>query len=339
MRIRPAARLRRAVPAEAGVPSRTCHQAGEKPSRFSRRFPRPFYSLAVQPAVGRSNQMWTCPCADGVLVLREQPARRGAVRAAGGGDRHQVVAEAALGGETRVVVHRLDDPAVVSRPQPGKPLLVGGAGLRSPHMDRVGRLVEREFGERPEAVAHPPGGEQHRPPAGLLGRLADRLPHRQEVGRGSRLAAAHRDHPLAAPEVVEQVDRRVVDGEVGILRSVRRLSEAVRRGLGGVGQFGISRIVVGNSRHPAGQFVRGVTAVAARLRGEQVLHGARPVGVEDDERLGLELVEHLVPEAAEPGNEADLLALVQLPAGLLGQHDRGDVGEEAEADNRHFRYS
>ena len=57
----PPAALRAAVPAEAGVPSRACHQAGEKPSRVFRRFPRPFYSLAVQPAAGRSNQTWTCP--------------------------------------------------------------------------------------------------------------------------------------------------------------------------------------------------------------------------------------------------------------------------------------
>ena len=76
--------------------------------------------------------------------------------------------------------------------------------------------------------------------------------------------------------------------------------------------------------------------MAAVLRGEQVFDGAEPVGVEDDERLGLQLVEHLAPEPAESRNQADLLALVQLPAHLLGQHDRRNVREEAEADNRHF---
>ena len=151
-------------------------------------------------------------------------------------------------------------------------------------------------------------------------------------------AAAHRDHPLAAPEVVEQVDRRVVDGEVGVRRRVRRLPGPLGSGLGGAGQFGIAGVVVGNAVHPARQLVRGVAALAAVLRGEQVFDGAEPMGVEDDERLRLELVEHFVSEPAESGNQADLLALVQLPPHLLGQHDRRDVGEQAEADNRHLSY-
>ena len=76
--------------------------------------PLSFYWLAVQPSAGRSNQMWTCPVPTAFSYSEIEPAGGGAVRAAGGGDRHEVVAEPALGGEAGVVVHRLDDAAVIA---------------------------------------------------------------------------------------------------------------------------------------------------------------------------------------------------------------------------------
>jgi hypothetical protein len=54
---------------------------------------------------------------------------------------------------------------------------------------------------------------------------------------------------------------------------------------------------------------------------EDVLHGAHPMRVDDDDGVGLEPVEHLVTEASQTGDETDLVAVVELSAGRFVEHE------------------
>ena len=58
-----------------------------------------------------------------------------------------------------------------------------------------------------------------------------------------------------------------------------------------------------------------------------------PVGVDNDNRVGLETIEYLTPKPAETGDQADLLAVVQLASGRLVEHDGGSVADEADAND------
>ena len=55
--------------------------------------------------------------------------------------------------------------------------------------------------------------------------------------------------------------------------------------------------------------------------------------VEHDHGVVVERLELLRPDLVEGGDQRDLLALVELEARRLGQHDRGDVREQTRTDD------
>ncbi len=243
------------------------------------------------------------------------------------------MAERPLRGVLEVVVHGVDDSGMVPGLHPLDALLVGGAGLGGEYVDRVRSLVLRQLLERPEGVAHPAGRKDHRPAVESGDSLPDRLPHGEEVIGLTGLHHRDRDHVLVVAQVVEEVDGGVVHREVLIFGSVGRGPELLTEICGEAGQLRVSGEVVRDLRHAPGQLGGGEDPATARLGGEQVLHRREPVGVDDDDRVRVERVEHLAAETNQTGHQADLLSVVDLPTRLLVEHDGGGVAQEPGADD------
>ncbi len=221
--------------------------------------------------------------------------------------------------------------------EPGDALVVGLAGLGRADVHRVAGLVVAQLAQRPERVREGPGGDQQDPPPRRGGdAVRERPPEPQVILHVTGLAHADRHPPLVRQPLAQElpeVDGGVVDRQVRVVD--RRDPGAVRVGepLDVAGEFGIAREVVRHPAHPPGQFLGGEQAGAACLRGDDELHGGRPVGVEDDDGVVVVALEDLLAELPEPGDEGDLLALVQLQPVGLRQHDGGDVGEQPRPDD------
>ena len=142
---------------------------------------------------------------------------------------------------------------------------------------------------------------------------------------------AHRSPPFRCDQMltVAVVDRkvRVVAGEDPRVVAARRFLLERRR------QLGVARDVVRDAGHAARQLARREVAGAALGRRDDVLERRLPVRVEHDDRVRLQPVEHLRPHPPQARDEADLLAVVELLADVLGQHDGGHVGDEPGPDD------
>lgn len=64
------------------------------------------------------------------------------------------------------------------------------------------------------------------------------------------------------------------------------------------------------------------------------------MGVDDDDGVGTEPVEHLIPQSDETGDQADLFAVIELATGLLVEHDgRGMAYQPDARDLTHTKIS
>ena len=134
-----------------------------------------------------------------------------------------------------------------------------------------------------------------------------------ESGRAAR---AGRHPAFVSLEEAQQVDRRIVDGEVLVVTGRDPRVVVQCGGLQGPGQLGVAGDVVGHGRHAAGKFVRRVPAGSAGVGGHHHLDEGEPVGVEHHVGVGVQWVETLGPEPFQSGDEVDLLAVVEFPTNL-----------------------
>ena len=151
-----------------------------------------------------------------------------------------------------------------------------------------------------------------------------------ESGRAAR---AGRHPAFVSLKEAQQVDRRVVDGEVLVVAGRDPRVVVQCGGLQGPGQFGIAGDVVGHGRHAAGQFVRRVAAGPTGVGGHHHLDQGEPVGVEHHVGVGTQRVETLGPEPFQTGDEVDFHAVVEFQTDLGGKDDGWDVGHHGRSDD------
>ena len=199
-----------------------------------------------------------------------------------------------------------------------------------------GRLVVAQLAQRPERVAQRAGGDEHDLAVALGDRVAERAAEAQVVLGVRGLADPDRHPALVRQPVAEElpeVGGGVEDRQVVVVDRGDPGAVVVRLRGDQAGELGVAREVVRPPAHAAGQLLGGEQARAPVLRGHDELDRGRPVRVEDDDGVVVEGVEDLAAQLLQAGHQRDVLAVVQLPADLLRQHDRRDVREQTRADD------
>ena len=225
-------------------------------------------------------------------------------------------------------------PGVVAVAQHAEHPLIGLVGLRVEDVVRRRRaLVLSQLPEREEPVRHAPGRQQHHAAVALAHRLADQLAEQQEILGGAALVHRHADPGgRRIAEVAPDVHGPVEDRQVRVVaREDPRVVAALRLLRDQPRERRIAGDVVGDRRHAARQLVAREMPLSAFVRGHDVLERRLPVRVEHDHGVRREPVDALRPQPAEPRHQRDLLAVVDLLARLLGQHDRRNVRHETGA--------
>ena len=99
-------------------------------------------------------------------------------------------------------------------------------------------------------------------------------------------------HAIAA-QVLPQVGGGVEDRQVRVIDRGDPGTVLIRLGRDGPGQLGVAGEVIRPARHPARQFLGGEQAGPPLLGGHDELHGGRPMGVQDHDRVVVEDLEHV----------------------------------------------
>jgi hypothetical protein len=158
---------------------------------------------------------------------------------------------------------------------------------------------------------------------------ATQAPTARKSAVGAGLGRRDRHPALVALQEAEQVDGGVVDGQVRVVDGGDpALVDVDGRRRHRRGELGVTRQVVGDLAHPAGQLLGGVPPGSARLGRDDELDGREPVRVEHHHEVGLEHVEDLAPHPLQPRVQRGLPAVVERAALLVGEHDRRHVGED-----------
>ena len=193
-----------------------------------------------------------------------------------------------------------------------------------------------ELPEREEPVGHAAAREQHDPAVALADRVADQLPEQQEVlGR-----AALVDRDADPPRV------RIARGTSRCSPCRRRSAGTGRRTRGSSSRrdpppaaaisfassgspgmsYGIPAMPRGSSWLVKWPWRRSCAVTMCSNVDSQCVSNTITVS-------GCSRSMHSVFIRCRPGHERDLVAVVDLAAGLLRQHDRGDVRDERRADD------